>query len=106
MSSYRSFFGYIIATATICIMSAMTISTGTASAYDRDPGWHRITVSYDVMLPVMALRPEAPALAERREIPTIDPSSRLFASLDRPGQSWRTAADVYRHIDPGRRLAI
>lgn len=109
MASYRSFFGYIIATATICVMSALTISHGTASTYDHYGGRDVWRIAYETpsyALHDFAIRPEAPALAERREIPSIDPASRLFASLDQPGQSWRTAADVYRHIDPGRRLAI
>lgn len=30
----------------------------------------------------------------------------LFASFNQPGQDWRISATAYRHIDPGRRLAI
>ena len=33
-------------------------------------------------------------------------TERMYSSIKQPGQNWRFAVDTYRHIDPGRRLAI
>lgn len=82
--------------------TAFAASTSTMSNYDLERS--TIAVVYDDAnyLDALAVIEPKPPAGE----PPIDWASNAFHVANQVGQSWRTAADTYRHIDPGRRLTI
>lgn len=109
----RSFSFIAGAILTVCIGWSLTAFAGTAptsSTFDDDhitfawgaaPNVHYLTP----VLEIGAMIVEK-SIVEQAAGESPSRADVLYASFAQPGQNWRFAVDSYRHIDPGRRLAI
>ncbi len=112
-SRTRSLVGFISITACAMTMMAMSYVTTTWTGNDRYGGpamfsmslerhFNNALAAFDHLEVAAPMRHADDIVApERQSI-----ADALFASTSQPGQDWRFAVDTYRHIDPGRRLAV
>lgn len=112
-TSSRNLYGLIMSTGFACAMLAMSFAHGTFTGSSAEAYPFRLSVTVErhidnvlqtfAEMEFVAPRPAAEHISAPDRMSGADV---LFASFNQPGQDWRIAATAYRHIDPGRRLAV